>query len=137
MSGTGKGRKSRAPDWIDEHVALRMRLRRKQLGMSQTVVAKLIGTTYQQFQKYETGQNRVGAGRLYEISQALDAPVQYFFDDLADDGSAKASVSDGPSRPVLPVREIENVVSAYGSISNKAMRETILALMKSISRSTP
>jgi transcriptional regulator with XRE-family HTH domain len=59
-----------------------MRERRIMLGMSQQQLAELIGVTYQQVHKYEKGLNRVPAGRLYSIAQALGVDVGYFYEGL-------------------------------------------------------
>jgi transcriptional regulator with XRE-family HTH domain len=72
----------RAPDPIDRHVGLRVKSRRRYIGMSQSELAKRIGLTFQQVQKYETGANRISASKLYEISCALAVRVAYFFDEL-------------------------------------------------------
>ena len=45
------------------------------LGLTQHQMAELIGVTYQQAHKYETAINRISAGRLYQIAQALDVEV--------------------------------------------------------------
>ena len=79
---------------IDEHVGRRLRLRRNLLGMSQQKLAKAIGLTFQQVQKYERARNRIGAGRLYEIAQILGVPVSYFYDDLANGQAIKSDASD-------------------------------------------
>jgi len=52
------------------------------IGMSQEKLGGHLGLTFQQVQKYEKGLNRICASRLYAISRILDAPVQYFFDDM-------------------------------------------------------
>ncbi len=52
------------------------------LGLTQQQLAELIGITYQQAHKYEVGMNRVSAGRLYAIAQALQVGVEYFFEGL-------------------------------------------------------
>ena len=70
------------PNPIDVHVGSRIRLRRTLLGMSQERLAEAIGLTFQQVQKYERGANRIGSSRLYQLSQVLDVPVSYFFDDM-------------------------------------------------------
>jgi transcriptional regulator with XRE-family HTH domain len=57
-----------------------MRERRVMLGLTQQQMAELIGVTYQQAHKYEKGINRVAAGRLYRIAQALGVEVGYFFE---------------------------------------------------------
>jgi transcriptional regulator with XRE-family HTH domain len=41
-----------------------------------------IGINFQQIQKYETGTNRMGASRMWEIAAALDVPVSFFFEGL-------------------------------------------------------
>ena len=75
---------SRTPDPIDLHVAARLRMRRMLQGVSQEALAARIGVTFQQIQKYEKGQNRIGASRLFQLAQALSAPVDYFFEGLPD-----------------------------------------------------
>lgn len=64
---------------IDAHVAGRLRTHRRQLGISQADVAKKLGVTFQQIQKYEAGINRVGAGRLFQFASLYGIPVQEFF----------------------------------------------------------
>ena len=64
------GGRSRALD-VDRYVSLRIRQRRIMLGLTQQQMAELIGVTYQQAHKYETGINRISAGRLYQIARAL------------------------------------------------------------------
>ena len=83
----GPGR-ARAQD-TDRHVGARMRERRIMLRLTQQQMAELIGVTYQQAHKYEKGINRVSAGRLYHIAQALGVEVGYFFEGLGRD-NAKA-----------------------------------------------
>lgn len=72
---------SRATD-TDRHVGNRIRERRVMLGLSQQQMAELIGVTYQQAHKYERGINRISAGRLFEISNVLQVPVSFFFEDM-------------------------------------------------------
>lgn len=67
---------------VDVHVGSRVRQRRWMLGMTQQQLAEKVGIKFQQIQKYETGMNRVSASRLWDISEALDAPVSFFFDGL-------------------------------------------------------
>lgn len=66
-------------DPVDVHVGNRLRVRRTLLGVSQEKLAKDIGLTFQQIQKYERGMNRISAGRLYQFSKILNVPLDYFF----------------------------------------------------------
>jgi hypothetical protein len=72
----------RLPNAIDRHVASRVRLRRREMGLSQETVADALGVTFQQFQKYEQSINRISAGALYRLALTLEVPVQYFFEGL-------------------------------------------------------
>lgn len=72
------------PHLVDVHVGQRIRVRRKLQGLSQTELATACKVTFQQVQKYERGYNRVSASKLYEIAQALDAPLNFFFEGLPD-----------------------------------------------------
>ncbi|PJK29776.1 helix-turn-helix domain-containing protein [Minwuia thermotolerans] len=67
---------------VDRHVGERIRSRRAELGLTQHDLASTLGISYQQVQKYETGSNRVSAGRLYDLSRRLGCHVGYFFDGL-------------------------------------------------------
>ena len=68
-------RGSRRANPIDVHVGARVRLRRMLLGMSQEKLGEHLGLTFQQIQKYEKGINRIGASRLFDLSQVLGVPV--------------------------------------------------------------
>jgi len=73
-----------SPHPIDLHVGAKIRVRRKQVAMSQSALADKLGMTFQQVQKYERGANRVSASVLYKTAQVLEAPVSYFFEGLPD-----------------------------------------------------
>ena len=86
-------RKADKPNPIDVHVGSRVRLRRTLLGMSQEKLGDAIGLTFQQVQKYENGTNRVGAGRLQQISHILQVPVTFFFHDASKASATRAGRS--------------------------------------------
>src|SRR5580704_9573003 len=76
---------------IDTYVGKRLRLRRTMMGLSQEAIAKAVGITFQQVQKYEKGANAMNSNRLYEFAQFMHVPVAYFFDDLEQMGSGAHS----------------------------------------------
>ena len=86
--GRSAGGCSRALD-VDHYVSLRIRQRRIMLGLTQQQMAELIGVTYQQAHKYEKGINRIAAGRLFTIAQALGVDVGYFFDGMDNERAFK------------------------------------------------
>lgn len=85
----------RGPNPIDRHVGLRMRMRRKELGLSQERLAEAVGLTFQQIQKYERATNRVSASKLWELSRALKTHVGYFYEGLTElEGEVQQSMHD-------------------------------------------
>jgi transcriptional regulator with XRE-family HTH domain len=81
---------------VDIHVGMRLRHRRRLLGMSQVLLSERVGVTFQQIQKYERGA-RITSSRLYEFASALDIPIGYFFEGLPDTDSGRS----GPDRLVV------------------------------------
>jgi transcriptional regulator with XRE-family HTH domain len=67
---------------IDRHIGGRLRQQRVLNGLTEGAMADLIGVTRKQARKYENGVNRITAGRLYAIAQALGVDVGYFFEGL-------------------------------------------------------
>ena len=77
-------RDDQSPHPIDREVGLRIRVRRKEIGLTQEKLAEALGLTFQQIQKYERGANRVSASKLFEIACALQVSPSHFFDGLMD-----------------------------------------------------
>jgi len=126
-------RRSRDPR--DLEVAKRVRALRLQRGISQTELGGVLDVTFQQVQKYETGTNRISAGRLQQIAEVLDVPVTYFYAGLDDaNGNGK--------EPTPPVIEGEfdllqsahaiRLVRAYSRITDRGVRLKLLKLAECI-----
>ncbi len=79
------GRKSEFTEKVDLMIGAKIHELRVAMGLSRQQLASKISVTHQQLQKYEKGTNRISAGRLAAISQALNKPVSYFFDDVEGD----------------------------------------------------
>ena len=78
----------------DRFVAGRIRQRRRELSMNQRDFAKALGVSLQQVHKYETGTNRVSAGRLYVMADALGVRIDYFYPTAALAGYGEDSQAD-------------------------------------------
>mgnify|MGYP001243881791 FL=1 len=128
------------PNPVDIHVGKRVRLRRTLLGISQEKLGKAINLTFQQVQKYERGTNRIGSSRLYQLSQVLDIPVSYFFDDLPIEITAKKSpgsvdvkVASFQGDPLVK-RETLELVRAYYRITDPRVRRQVFELIKAVAK---
>ena len=73
-----RGRLDGEPNPVDIHVGNRVRMYRTLKGLSQEKLGEALGLTFQQVQKYEKGLNRIGASRLWDISQVLETPIALF-----------------------------------------------------------
>ncbi len=102
---------SRRSDEIDHFVAKRIKARRRQLKLSQQDVAEQIGISYQQVQKYESGFNRVSAGKLFAIARILDVSVNYFFIGLEEVGLSPAGSKAASSIAQLSNEEVRNALT--------------------------
>jgi len=125
----------RSPNPVDLHVGTRVRLRRQILKMSQEKLGDQLGVTFQQVQKYERGANRVGASRLWRMSQVLDVPVSFFYDGLGED-MPSAEFAEGDQTPIVYefINSTDGVslAMAVSKIKNKAVRRQILELARSL-----
>ena len=111
------------PQDVDRYVGARIRERRIMLGLTQHQMADLIGVTYQQAHKYEKGINRVAAGRLYRIAQALAVDVGYFYEGLQIGGGFVPS----PSR-----RMLLDLTRNFLNIPKSRHREAVAALARAL-----
>lgn len=68
----------------DRYIGERIREARLAAKMSQEHLAHMLGTSYQQIQKYENGKNRVNGGRIGRLCVALNRPLEYFFPSAGD-----------------------------------------------------
>ena len=128
-------------DDIDLHLGKRLRRRRRLLGLTQQQVAVNVGIRFQQIQKYECGANRISAARLWQLAQALEVPVSYFYDGLAEtpmrrerDGvgevRAMETHADAPAR-----KEAQDLIRAYSQLGERPRRR-LLDLARSLNSDT-
>jgi transcriptional regulator with XRE-family HTH domain len=102
-------------------------MRRMMLSMSQEKLGDALGLTFQQVQKYEKGVNRVGAGRLVRVAEALDVPVTFFF------GATDGGVED--TRAILGFLDTSyslRLLRAFSRIPQAQVQRAVVELVESI-----
>lgn len=109
---------------VDVHVGKRVRHRRWMVGMTQQQLAEKVGIKFQQIQKYETGMNRVSASRLWDISEALDVPVSFFFDGIEEQEGVEVSDTKNSTIPgdIMADKEALELVRSYYAIPENQRR---------------
>jgi transcriptional regulator with XRE-family HTH domain len=122
---------NKSPGAKDVEVGRLIRAQRLVCRISQTELAKKLGVTFQQVQKYEKGVNRVGAGRLARIADVLGVPISFFFEG-----------PKGPMGPASYVSEALGFINTAGALRlvrafdkmSPATRESLLILVETVAR---
>lgn len=123
------GGSDEGPHPVDRHVGLRIRMRRKEIGVSQERLAEALGITFQQVQKYERGANRVSASKLWEIARALKTTVTYFYEGL---GEQDANPTVSGTQDFLLTAEGMELMSAFPRIPKPALRRKLVDLVRAV-----
>lgn len=113
---------------VDRLVGLRITALRKARGLSQTALGTAVGVTFQQVQKYEKGQNRVGAGRLREIARLLEVPVSAFFEE-DETGGTQSDIFG-----FLSTQGAIELLRAYALITDDQLRRDVLAIVRTAAK---
>ena len=119
-------RTQKKPTPADEYVGTALHFRSGEVGLTQMELARAIGVTFQQVQKYESGTSRISAGRLSAIAQALQVPVTYFFE----------AINGSDVRPrtldLLKLPGASALLRHYANIEDPAIRRSVLKLARSL-----
>ncbi|MGJ8585113.1 MAG: helix-turn-helix domain-containing protein [Marinosulfonomonas sp.] len=107
---------------VDVHVGKRVRHRRWMVGMTQQQLAEKVGIKFQQIQKYETGMNRVSASRLWDIAEALEVPVSFFFEGIDEQVDASAAENTLVPGDIMADKEALELVRSYYAIPENQRR---------------
>lgn len=119
--------KPRSGDPISRYIGGRIVTRRKLLGFSQDALAKALGITFQQIQKYEKGENRIPSNRLWQVSQALAIAPSYFFEGLKKGQKPPIIIDEPTPSEIALVRDLR-------ALPNEKARNYIISLIKTLAQ---
>lgn len=124
-SGRKRGaRQSPFAKKVDVHVGERLRERRSLMGYTQESLASQLKLSHQQVQKYETGANRISAGRLYELASTLGVGVSYFFEGFDEDSPVVEPKHGGTNRSAIEIAQ------NFSEIKDPTVKSTLSSLVK-------
>lgn len=109
---------------INTLLGQRLRRRRRVLGLTQSQLAEQVGIRFQQIQKYECAANKISAERLWQLAEALESPISYFYDGLQDEEQ-----EDEEKR--VPRREMLELAEHFSQLPDD-QRERVLGFAKSV-----
>ena len=111
------------PHSVDVHVGRQLKQIRTLRRLSQTDVARRLGLSFQQIQKYEIGSNRIAASRLFELANILDVPTSFFFEGL----NPETNTAEDNSM---------NIVQAVASIKDEKTKSRIITFIEDVAGAT-
>ena len=114
---------------------MRLRQRRLMLGVTQGSVARALGVSFQQIQKYETGANRISSSRLYELAMILDAPISYFYRQARVSKNTRARITDETMRLMRRPETLSLVRNYY--LLDPQVRRSVASMCSSLAPQKP
>src|ERR1051326_1719635 len=120
-------------DAFDRQVGVRVRMRRLMLDMSQQALAAGLGVSFQQVQKCEKGDNRMGASRLRRLAEILQVPVTFFFEDFPVRGRKQAPLPSHIS-DFLTSTDGLALIEAFMRLRDKRQRRCVVILVEAMAR---
>jgi len=122
---------NRSPTADDAHVGSRIKRLRRDLGLTQKQIAKIVGVTGAQFHRYETGSTRVAASRLIAIATALHVRPEVLMGTAASRPEA-----DVPTRSQIgaDADSLVELVEVYQTIVDPRRRHALLAFAHAVAR---
>lgn len=125
--------KKRRPNSADTQIGASIRAHRLIAGMSQSDLAKQLGVSFQQVQKYEKGANRVGAGRLPQIAEIFNISISALFKGYADTSPGKGTGNAAPTK-LITDPTVLRLLTSYADITNRAIRRCLAELVDEIAK---
>jgi len=137
-----------SPHPVDIHVGKQLRMQRTVMGLSQEALAKAVGITFQQVQKYERGVNRMSASRLYDFSRVLSVQVSYFFEGYGSSNApaqgeysyAHGVAEDAPDSfdyEQAMTRETLELMRCFHRLKTPLLKRRFVDLIRAVSEDKP
>jgi transcriptional regulator with XRE-family HTH domain len=121
---------------VDKSVGSRIRSRRIELDLSQEHLASALGTTVAQIESWEAGTSRVGAIKLRMLTQILDVPPVFFFEEAYPESfNREEGEIASPPESLLgsePSLEVLRLFRAFAGIKDHADRQIVIDLAEAL-----
>jgi len=113
-------------------VGANLRMMRTANKMSQTALGDQVGVTFQQIQKYERGDNRIGASRMWQLCQIFSCKPGDFFAGLTGKSVAKPVVSNTKRTELFKHPRGPAIAEAFLNIENIEFENQIIAMCRTL-----
>lgn len=122
----------RKPNAVDVAVGRNIKTWRMSKELSQAQLAKRLGITFQQVQKYEVGANRIPTGRLVRVAAILGVPISALFE-----GTGAGARASQELLMLVADRRAFRLARAFAAITHNRQREDLVNLVEQIASKVP
>lgn len=120
--------KKKKAGWKDRRIGENLRRMRLVAGLAQEEVAARLGITYQQVQKYERGESRLSASRMYDLAAYFHVPYASFFEGLGGGDTAASPMIRGHDQETL------KILALLSGIEDAALKRKIGQVVEVLAR---
>jgi len=114
----------------DRFIGERIKEARIAQSLTQKDLGALIGVSYQQMQKYETGANRINGARIERLISALNRPFNYFYPSATD----IRATGDPELTSVLTSKQGQRAVRAFSRIKQPADQRLAIEVIERLAK---
>ena len=122
---------------LDKNIGQLIKFRRKEIGFTQQDLADVLDITYQQVQKYESGQNRIRASMLVKIAEVLKVDLMYFYNGCEQKDGLSSQIGDPISLRLVELASLfesqedkENFVSIVTEVAKMLSKKNLRRVNK-------
>jgi transcriptional regulator with XRE-family HTH domain len=119
---------------LDVHFGEKLRSLRLTTKLTQDDLAKALGLTFQQIQKYEKGVNRMSAATMVRIAAVLEVDVGYFFEELPNGAKNDKEIKKTAAVEMSLAAHGPRLIDAFLNLKSDNMRGAIADLAQVLAR---
>jgi transcriptional regulator with XRE-family HTH domain len=106
-----------------KEIGSKIKKMRQEAGLSQERLSEIIGVTFQQVQKYESGHTGLSLVKLQQIAEALRRPVVDFFEEQRDQGVGLTAQED-------------ELLRAFRRLRSQELKKCVMTIAKNLNKKT-
>lgn len=116
---------------IENHIGKQIKMLRLSRKISQKELAKQMGITYQQVQKYENGLNKISVSRLWQVCNIFEISPDYLFESILSE--APRATKAAPLIPnSLATSQDMKLMLAFKKIDDSAKRALMIKVCQAM-----
>lgn len=116
---------------IELHIGKQIKMMRMSRKISQKELAKQMGITYQQVQKYENGLNRISVSRLWQVCNIFGVTPDFLYENILEGDDNRQKLGNLIPNKVATSQDIKMML-AFKQIEDSANRALMIKMCKAM-----